>query len=104
MLLAKYVDQTGKERCNLYDSFEQYHRDTFSPECVEVFALEFRIPGKTYQERKENARALAVDYSGLDCSGSPGISWGELGAIQAYFETAGARYGLLEEFRENAII
>ena len=56
----------------------------------------------TYQRRKAAARQKAVDWQ-LDFA-EHNYSYGELAAAQTYFETLGRRYGLLTEFRENAII
>lgn len=56
----------------------------------------------TYQRRKDAAREQAAqwqtDFS--DCS----PSWGEIAAQQRQLEQLARRYGLLREFRENAII
>lgn len=57
---------------------------------------------KTYQERKEAARQQAIDWQ-LWASEQP-LSYGELEDWMEHFERLGRRYGLLQEFRENAII
>ena len=56
----------------------------------------------TYQRCKAIARQKAIDWQ-LGFA-EHNYSYGELVAIQAFFETLGRRYGLLTEFRENAII
>jgi len=55
----------------------------------------------TYAERKERAREKAIDWQ-LNESNKP-MSWGEVAEWSNYFEKLGRRYGLLREFRENAI-
>ena len=104
MFIARLTDtNTGVSACNLYDDNEIsiFHAATFSPD-IEYTILPLKISGKTYAEKKESARQLAIDYQWLtDCGG---LSWGELAAISSYFETIGARYGLITEYRENAII
>ena len=60
------------------------------------------VSGKTYQERKANLEDKAILWSHAG-SVAP-WSYGELADIQGFFETNGKRYGLLKEFRENAII
>ena len=60
----------------------------------------FYVTGKTYQERKESARQLAQKFQ---TENAPGLSWAEYAEITAYFEKIGRKYGLLEEFRDNAI-
>lgn len=54
-----------------------------------------------YQQLKEKAREIAIDWQ-LD-SADKDISYGELAEIGEYFYKLGKRFGLLREFRENAI-
>lgn len=55
----------------------------------------------SYQERKEAARQKAIDWQ-LEAS-EQNLSDGELVEIGNYFYKLGKRFGLLREFRENAI-
>ena len=55
-----------------------------------------------YYERKERARQKAIEWQ-LEAADKD-YSYGELIEIQAYFTKIGKYYGLLTEFRENAII
>lgn len=55
-----------------------------------------------YQTRKEAARAAAIDWQ-HDAS-KHNYSYGELFYYQEYFYKLAKRYGLIKEFRENAII
>ena len=55
----------------------------------------------TYAEKKEQIREQAIDWQNSwydNC-----YSYGELAFFHDYFEKMGKRYGLLREFRENAI-
>jgi hypothetical protein len=54
-----------------------------------------------YQKRKESARQEAIDWQ-LNDSNYP-YSYEGLSIIGNYFYKIGKRYGLLREFRENAI-
>ena len=54
-----------------------------------------------YQKRKEEVRNEAIDWQLDFCNHN--YSYGELSVFQSYFEKMGKRYGLLKEFRENAI-
>ena len=54
-----------------------------------------------YQRGKERARREAMDWN-ADVATRP-MSYGELAIWQGHFERLGRRYGLLREFRENAI-
>ena len=52
-----------------------------------------------YKKRKAEVRAEAVEYSYSEEE----LSYGELADKQDYFRRLGKRYGLLREFKENAI-
>lgn len=55
-----------------------------------------------YQELKAQIRQKAIDWQASWEANN--YSYGELSFYQNYFEKLGKRYGLLREFRENAII
>lgn len=55
-----------------------------------------------YALRKADVREEAVQWQGDFCNHN--YSYGELAYFQGYFERLGKRYGLLREFKENAII
>lgn len=100
MFFVSYKDANGKEHANLYFDWSSFHSDTFSPECEIIQLIEFAIHGKNYRERKNCLENIAIDFSNNTVCG---LSYGELYHIQNFFETMGKRYGLLREFRENAI-
>lgn len=105
MIYAIIKDTIHKPTAFIYYSWEALHSDLFNPSAELCGVIEFKTHGKTYAERKENARDLAITFQGLDSEFSgAGLSQGEYATISDYFETVGKRYGLLEEFRENAII
>ena len=54
-----------------------------------------------YQQRKEAARQKAIDWQ-YEAS-EQDLSYGELAEAGNYFYKLGKRFGLLREFRENAI-
>lgn len=56
---------------------------------------------KTYKEQKERARQIAIDWQ-LNAAES-NMSYGELAEAGDYFNHLGRRFGLLREYRENAI-
>lgn len=86
---------------NCREGWKQWHADTFSPETKDIDLLVLKVSGKTYQERQGNARQLAIDWQ-VNFSYLP-WSYSELAEITSYFEKIGKRYGLLKEFKENAI-
>lgn len=104
MFLAKY-ELDNKEYNYIYynnrNGWEEYHKDTFSPYTKNMDLLILKVSGKNYEERKQCLYDLAIDYSYNFAS----LSWsyGELAEICNFFETNGKRYGLLKEFKENAI-
>lgn len=55
----------------------------------------------SYQKGKTAAYQKAIDWQADFCNHN--YSYGELAYYQNYFEKLGRRYGLLKEFRENAI-
>ena len=57
---------------------------------------------KSYAELKEAARQEAMEWQ--DWLSDHAVSYGGLAIALAYFENLGKRYGLIQEFRENAII
>jgi len=54
-----------------------------------------------YQTGKEKARQIAIEWQ-MQAS-EQNYSYGELADYGEYFRKIGKRYGLLKEFRENAI-
>jgi hypothetical protein len=100
---AAYIDGKGIEHGMMFDSetINRYYNVTFSPATREIAFIEFRVSGKTYQDRKEDVRQKAIDFQMHDF---PGLFWSEMLWIENWFKEQAKRYGLLEEFRENAII
>lgn len=99
MFYGSYV-LNGIKDGGIYDSWELFHRDTFSPLCKEVTLISFVTHGKSYSERKESVRSIAVDWSNTD---TYPLSWAEEHRVTEWFDRMGKRYGLLEEFRENGL-
>ena len=56
---------------------------------------------KSYQDMKEQVRQEAIDWQ--DWLSENSVSYEGLAIASDYFEKTGRRYGLLQEFRENAI-
>ena len=104
MLFAKIKTADGHTESNLYWYWEALHADTFRPNSEVLFVLPFEIHGKSYRERKESLYNLAVDFQHNNDGGTDvTLSCGEIGYIRSFFEINGKKYGLLREFRENAI-
>ena len=56
---------------------------------------------KTYKQLKEHTRGIAIDWQ--ETASGQNMSYAELAAAGDYFYKLGKRFGLLREFRENAI-
>lgn len=56
---------------------------------------------KTYQQKKDAARQLAIDWQYED--GDYPYSYEGLAILCNFFRKLGKRFGLLREFRENGI-
>jgi hypothetical protein len=56
---------------------------------------------KTYQQKKDAARQLAIDWQYED--GDYPYSYEGLAILCNFFHKLGKRFGLLREFRENGI-
>jgi hypothetical protein len=79
-----------------------WQNDTFSPDTQNQNILDFSVRGRTYAERKADAREKALIFQ-YDFACLP-WSYGELGTIGEQFEKIGKRYGLIKEFKENGIL
>lgn len=101
LIYAAYKDWSGNETASLFYNWEALHRETFSPDTEIISIIPFKVSGKTYKERKEHARDLAVEYSLQHVCG---LSYLEYAQITEFFENIARRYGLVNEFRENCII
>lgn len=105
MFLERHVNNIGETEFAIYFKnrygYEQFFKDTFSPINEDIQVLDLKVKGNTYEERKASLEDLAIDYSNNFAS----LSWSysELAEIGDFFYRNGKRYGLLKEFRENAI-
>lgn len=99
MFFAKYINN-NQEHSKLYNSWEQYHRDTWNPLTERIHLIDFRISGTDYKSRKQALRDIAVEWSNCDSSG---LFMSELSAICDWFSANAKRYGLQREFQENGI-
>lgn len=86
----------------VFKTLEDFAKATFNPSVDIKFVTDFAVRGKTYAERKEFARGVAINLQ--YAIGDAIMSWGELGYMQGGLERIGKSYGLLEEFRVNGLI
>ena len=101
MMIYALLKENNIETAYLFYSYEELHRATFNPEIETTCTIELgRLKGKTYKERKADIESKAIEFSNNQ---EGGLSYGELFEIEDYFRKYGKRYGLLTDFRENAI-
>ena len=100
-ILFTVCNESGRfENNNLFYANGDYRKAVF-PDGVDVTKIiPLVVHGKTYQDRKNYLRNLALDVMSNIVGG---LSYMEQAEMDRFFEKAGRRYGLLSEFRENAI-
>lgn len=84
------------------EEWESYTATATTEDLNTVVAIyDLKAHGKTYPEKKAHIEGIAIDYSNAD-NGNLGLD--DLNIMYNFFEDYGRRYGLLTDFRENAII
>ena len=101
MIFAAYHDENGNERATTFDFWDQVNSFFFSPCLDPVFVTDFRVTGKTYTERKENARNIAIEVQAFSW---PGLYWLEYADVENELYRIGKNNGLLNEFRREGLI
>ena len=96
-------DETGRETSALYYYMMNYISDTFSPIWETLDIINFTVSGKTYREKQNDLREKAIRFQS-DISSAEGLYMGEYAEIVNWFVKNARRYGLVQEFTENAII
>lgn len=66
--------------------------------------LDTTIRGKTYAERQDCLRNIAIDWQYEFFRNCHDLSYSELAYWNVYFYENGKRYGLIREFEENGIL
>ena len=83
----------------LWKMVEKYHLEQEFENGFHV--LGYRPSHKAYEDKKEALREFAIEWQ--HGFGDVSYSWGDLSDWQDFFTEYGKKYGLLREFRENAI-
>lgn len=115
MFIGIYYLPDGRISAALYHKWEDWHKDTFSPEIRIIATLELSLktageifwtcrPGKRIPEYQKKRMVLEdVAHQWDDLRGNYAFELGDLIQIQNWFYTNGKRYGLLKDFQENGI-
>lgn len=101
MIVADYIKPDGTEVCRIFDSFEDLHRATFSPDCRIWDTVELKTHGKTYRERKDHCAAQAARVKKM-ATGS--LTYSEIQRLREYFKRKGTKTGNLRLFRKMGIL
>ena len=108
MFLATYwtanpkTDNDNGRVAELFYDYNTYYSKTFSPASEPEIILNFKLGRGSYSELKAKVQDMAIIWSNR-MNELYGLSYGEIADIEDWFEQKGRRYGLLREFRENAI-
>ena len=101
MVIADYIDAHGAEHCRIFETFEDFHKATFSPDCKIWDTAELKIKGRTYKEKKEACAALAARVKRMN-TGS--LTYNEIQTLRKYFQRHGAKTGNLRLFRKMGVL
>lgn len=101
MIIADYIDAQGAERCRIFDSFEDFHRATFSPVCRIWDTAELKTRGATYLDRKENCIRTAARIKKMK---TEDLTYNEIQILRKHFQKHGAKTGNLKLFRNMGIL
>lgn len=99
-----FKDSNNNLQAWLYNDMEGFIKDTFSPACNIIACLGFSVSGSSYNEKKENARNIVIEFNSIVCENSIDLSYSEWHTIAGIFESYAKNYGLMKEFKENCII
>lgn len=107
LIIIKYNSNNGNvvKECvnNTYRFFEAYNAYGYKKQGFEH--LELEVKGKSYKEKQNNLRELAIDFQNFNSlSCDVDLSQGETATICNWFESKAKLFGLTKEFKENAII
>lgn len=101
MVIADYTDVYGARTCRLFDSFEAFHRVTFSPDCDVHNVVELAPRGTTYRERKEHCARQAVLIRDMEHGQ---LTYGEIQILRDYFHRCGKRYDNMRLFQKLGVL
>ena len=103
-IFGVFVDPNNNLQAWIYNDMEYFIQDTFSSDCNIIACLGFSVSGTSYNERKENARNIVIEFNSIVCENSIDLSYSEWSIITGIFEGYAKKYGLTKEFKENCII
>lgn len=96
-----YISTTDK---NFFEFVKNYDLEMIGKDCFVATEKQFLSCKKSvssYEKIKISLRDFAVEFSNRQ--GDFSMSWSECCEWNSFFEKYGKKYGLLREFRENAL-
>ena len=105
MVFARIKTADGVIEDNLYMNMKHLGHELLKNKETMLDVLRLEVCGKTYSERKEYLRTVAIFFQAKD-DGEADIllSMGERAVIEDWFYMNAKRFGLVEEFSLNGII
>lgn len=100
MILA-IVNIGGEDKMKVYRSLNKLHEELFCANSL-AWATDFKIKGKTYQERKRHAKDIGVIIS--NNRGIEDMTFDDAMFVAENLHNIAHRYGLVKEFRERGLI
>ncbi len=98
MFYANYLEKDGTKVGHLFDSVVEFVREV---DADPIDIVDFKVSGRTYEERKESARQLAIDFQHSECGG---MFMSEYAEVTDFFRKIGKRFGLYAEFENEGVI
>ena len=107
-IIIYYPDRNNEDE-NTIENGTFCRSDRFTAEELEkefniklICFIPLEVKGKTYAERKADLQNKAIEWSNNNGLGGD-WHFSDIIEIEMFFEDQGKKYGLLREFRENAI-
>ena len=98
MFYANYLEKDGKKVGHLFDSMVGFMNYT---DAMPIDIIDFEVSGRTYEEKKDSARQLAIDFQHAECGG---MFMSEYAEVTDFFRKIGKRFGLSSEFENEGVI
>ena len=99
MFYASYAKEDGTLEGHLFDNYLEFLElvGTASP----ISLIDFKVKGRTYAEKKNSLRQVAIEYTNAECGG---MFMSEYAKVGRWFALMGKRYGLDDEFINEGVI
>ena len=103
-MIYAVITKDGDETVQRFDTWDEYHAATFSPEIESYISIE--VPARIRGTAGYKARKIIVSEYLKDVQyilSTPGLSMHDYSSITRDAERIARRYGLFREARENGV-